>query len=80
MDFTVPEEIERLCDGVRRFMDEHVYPLERGARLEDGGRRPRLSAGRPRGAGEGEGARLLGLPPAGARPAAPASRSCTTCS
>ena len=29
MDFTVPEEIERLCDGVRRFMDEHVYPLER---------------------------------------------------
>ncbi|HKA30697.1 MAG TPA: acyl-CoA dehydrogenase family protein [Candidatus Binatia bacterium] len=32
MDFTVPEEIERLCDGVRRFMDEHVYPLERAAR------------------------------------------------
>jgi len=29
MDFTVPEEIERLCDGVRRFMDEEVYPLER---------------------------------------------------
>jgi alkylation response protein AidB-like acyl-CoA dehydrogenase len=29
MDFAVPEEIERLCDGVRRFMDEHVYPLER---------------------------------------------------
>jgi acyl-CoA dehydrogenase len=30
MDFAVPEEIERLCDGVRRFMDDHVYPLERG--------------------------------------------------
>src|SRR5437867_10203086 len=29
MDFTVPEEIERLCAGIRRFMDEHVYPLER---------------------------------------------------
>ena len=28
MDFAVPEEITRLCDGVRRFMDEHVYPLE----------------------------------------------------
>ena len=28
MDFAVPEEIERLCDGVRRFMDEHVYRLE----------------------------------------------------
>jgi len=40
MDFTVPEEIERLCDGVRRFMDEHVYPLEgtaRGWKLETGG-------------------------------------------
>ena len=40
MDFTIPEEIERLCDGVRRFMDEHVYPLERAARgwkLEVGG-------------------------------------------
>src|SRR5215468_4736783 len=40
MDFTVPEEIERLCDGVRRFMDEHVYPLEqmaRGWKLEAGG-------------------------------------------
>jgi acyl-CoA dehydrogenase len=29
MEFGVPEEIARLCDGVRRFMDEHVYPLER---------------------------------------------------
>jgi alkylation response protein AidB-like acyl-CoA dehydrogenase len=28
MEFSVPEEIERLCDGVRRFMDEAVYPLE----------------------------------------------------
>ena len=40
MDFTVPEEIERLCVGVRRFMDKHVYPLERMARgwkLEAGG-------------------------------------------
>jgi hypothetical protein len=40
MDFSVPEEIERLCDGVRRFMDEHVYPLEHIARawkLEAGG-------------------------------------------
>jgi acyl-CoA dehydrogenase len=40
MDFTVPEEIQRLCDGVRRFMDDHVYPLEhatRGWKLEDGG-------------------------------------------
>jgi alkylation response protein AidB-like acyl-CoA dehydrogenase len=40
MDFTVPEEIERLCAGVRRFMDEHVYPLEgvaRGWKLEAGG-------------------------------------------
>lgn len=40
MDFTVPEEIERLCEGVRRFMDEHVYPLEgvaRGWKLEGGG-------------------------------------------
>jgi alkylation response protein AidB-like acyl-CoA dehydrogenase len=32
MDFAVPEEIERLREGIRRFMDEHVYPLER-ARL-----------------------------------------------
>jgi acyl-CoA dehydrogenase len=30
MDFAVPEEIDRLCDGVRRFMDDQVYPLERG--------------------------------------------------
>jgi alkylation response protein AidB-like acyl-CoA dehydrogenase len=40
MDFTVPEEIERLCDGVRRFMDEHIYPLERtphGWKLDAGG-------------------------------------------
>jgi alkylation response protein AidB-like acyl-CoA dehydrogenase len=40
MDFTVPEEIERLCDGIRRFMDEHVYPLEtrrEGWRMEVGG-------------------------------------------
>src|SRR5262245_18081095 len=29
MDFTIPEEIERLCDGVGRFMDDYVYPLER---------------------------------------------------
>jgi alkylation response protein AidB-like acyl-CoA dehydrogenase len=28
MDFSIPEEIERLCDGVRRFMDEEVYPRE----------------------------------------------------
>jgi acyl-CoA dehydrogenase len=41
MDFAVPEEIERLCDGVRRFMDEHVYPLERAARGW------KLEAGRP---------------------------------
>src|SRR6266571_6830932 len=31
MDFAIPEEIERLCAGVRRFMDEHVYSLERSA-------------------------------------------------
>ena len=29
MDFTLPPEIEALCTGVRRFMDDHVYPLER---------------------------------------------------
>ena len=29
MDFTVPEDVVRLCDGIRRFMDENVYPLER---------------------------------------------------
>jgi acyl-CoA dehydrogenase len=40
MDFSVPEEIRQLCDGVHAFMHEHVYPLEghaRGARLEAGG-------------------------------------------
>src|SRR5262249_57657183 len=40
MDFAVSEEIERLCEGVRRFMDEHVYPLERAGehrRMEVGG-------------------------------------------
>jgi acyl-CoA dehydrogenase len=40
MDFTVPEEIQRLCDGVRRFMDDHIYPLEhaaRGWKLDAGG-------------------------------------------
>jgi alkylation response protein AidB-like acyl-CoA dehydrogenase len=36
MDFEIPAEIGALCDGVRRLMDEHVYPLERrgGWRLE----------------------------------------------
>jgi alkylation response protein AidB-like acyl-CoA dehydrogenase len=28
MEFSVPEEIERLCDGVRRFMEEEIYPRE----------------------------------------------------
>lgn len=28
MDFEIPDEIRQLCDGVRRFMDEHVYSLE----------------------------------------------------
>jgi acyl-CoA dehydrogenase len=40
MDFAVPDEVERLCDGVRRFMDDHVYPLERAGaewRMEVGG-------------------------------------------
>jgi hypothetical protein len=40
VDFAIPEEIERLCDGVRRFMDEHVYPLEHARdhwRMEVGG-------------------------------------------
>lgn len=32
MGFHVPETVERLCDGVRRFMDEHVYALENSAR------------------------------------------------
>jgi len=26
MDFTVPEEIERLCDGVRRFFSTLLEP------------------------------------------------------
>jgi alkylation response protein AidB-like acyl-CoA dehydrogenase len=29
MDFEIPAEITALCDGVRRLMEEHVYPLER---------------------------------------------------
>lgn len=29
IDFAVPQEIEQLCDNIRAFMDEHVYPLER---------------------------------------------------
>jgi alkylation response protein AidB-like acyl-CoA dehydrogenase len=40
MDFAIPGDIEALCDGVRRFMDEHVYPLERARghwRMEVGG-------------------------------------------
>jgi len=39
MDFTIPEEITQLCDGVRRFMDEHVYPLEHNGhwKMEVGG-------------------------------------------
>ncbi len=40
MDFAIPDEIEQLCAGVRRFMDEHVYPLEAGVRrwkMEVGG-------------------------------------------
>src|SRR5678815_5572220 len=28
MDFTTPEEIGQLCDGVRRFMDAEILPLE----------------------------------------------------
>src|SRR5262249_37608075 len=39
MDFTIPEEIERLCDGWRRFMDEDVCAVEgaaRGWKLEAG--------------------------------------------
>jgi hypothetical protein len=28
MEFSIPEEITRLCDGVRRFMDEEIYPRE----------------------------------------------------
>jgi alkylation response protein AidB-like acyl-CoA dehydrogenase len=39
MDFSIPEEIRRLCDGVRRFMDAEVLPLEGREhwRLEVGG-------------------------------------------
>lgn len=33
IDFTVPPEIEQLCDNIRNFMDAHVYPLERTAEL-----------------------------------------------
>ena len=29
MDFTIPEEITQLCDGVRRFMDERPFRLRR---------------------------------------------------
>jgi hypothetical protein len=29
MDFAIPEDVERLCDGICRFMEDHVYPLER---------------------------------------------------
>jgi len=28
MDFRIPEEIQQLCDNLRVFMEEHVYPLE----------------------------------------------------
>lgn len=28
MDFTIPIEIRDLCDNIRRFMDQWVYPLE----------------------------------------------------
>jgi alkylation response protein AidB-like acyl-CoA dehydrogenase len=40
MDFSVPEEITRLCHNVHDFMRAHVYPLERSAErwtLEEGG-------------------------------------------
>lgn len=39
IDFTVPHEIEVLCDNIRAFMDEHIYPLERTFELrwETGG-------------------------------------------
>lgn len=39
MDFSIPEEVRTLCDNIRRFMDEHVYPLEHGVgwRMEIGG-------------------------------------------
>jgi acyl-CoA dehydrogenase len=29
LDFTIREETRTLCDSIRRFMDEHVLPLER---------------------------------------------------
>lgn len=29
MNFDIPEEITRLCEGVHAFLREHVYPLER---------------------------------------------------
>ncbi|HXQ20927.1 MAG TPA: acyl-CoA dehydrogenase family protein [Candidatus Acidoferrales bacterium] len=29
MDFALPKEIEELCDNIRKFMDQHVYPMER---------------------------------------------------
>jgi alkylation response protein AidB-like acyl-CoA dehydrogenase len=29
MDFTVPEDIQRLCDNIHAFMEEHIYPLEK---------------------------------------------------
>ncbi|HVO27402.1 MAG TPA: acyl-CoA dehydrogenase family protein, partial [Candidatus Margulisiibacteriota bacterium] len=29
MDFAIPAEIEQLCDSIRKFMDEHIYPMER---------------------------------------------------
>jgi acyl-CoA dehydrogenase len=39
MDFEVSEEIRELCANIRRFMEEHVYSLERGEpwRMEIGG-------------------------------------------
>jgi alkylation response protein AidB-like acyl-CoA dehydrogenase len=39
MDFNIPEEIEELCQNIRRFMDQHVYPLESKLRwkMEVGG-------------------------------------------
>ncbi|MBI2963665.1 MAG: acyl-CoA dehydrogenase family protein [Deltaproteobacteria bacterium] len=39
MDFAIPPEIRDLCANLRRFMEEHVYPLERGEpwRMEVGG-------------------------------------------
>jgi alkylation response protein AidB-like acyl-CoA dehydrogenase len=39
MDLTIPEKIRTLCDGVRRFMDAEILPLEGRThwRLEPGG-------------------------------------------